>query len=336
MNVKLNNKKVDEKQKKRAKAGDKPTPTERPTNQDVAALRMLVRAREDFQAMRKAMDNRIARKANGESQDLIEDRYFHDYDRVIFEGIADESRQKEKEIEKQLQKILSRFPVWTDFLSQIKGVGPIAAGHIIGEININEASTVSKIWQFAGLNSGMVRGKKSIAITKKTDTSQLIKQYETRDGKKVGIILTDEMIRGDKLTPGFVSPFNKKLRVALCGVLADGLVKACLRWETIGENEYVQSAFTRIKDDKYQRAVIDSKYVRLYMDIKWRYSQSEKEVMHCGKMTAWKDTTPGHRDAAAKRYMIKMFLKDLYVAWRTIEGLPVREPYQEDYLGHKH
>lgn len=58
--------------------------------------------------------------------------------------------------------------------------------------------------------------------------------------------------------------------------------------------------------------------------------------MHCGKETPWKDVTPGHRDKAAKRYMIKMFIKDLYVIWRTIEGLPVREPYQVEYLGHTH
>jgi hypothetical protein len=34
--------------------------------------------------------------------------------------------------------------------------------------------------------------------------------------------------------------------------------------------------------------------------------------------------------------MIKMFVKDLYVAWRTIEGLEVRKPYQEEYLGKVH
>jgi hypothetical protein len=43
-----------------------------------------------------------------------------------------------------------------------------------------------------------------------------------------------------------------------------------------------------------------------------------------------------HQHNAAKRYMCKMFLTDLYVAWRTMEGLSIREPYQEEYLGHIH
>jgi hypothetical protein len=29
-------------------------------------------------------------------------------------------------------------------------------------------------------------------------------------------------------------------------------------------------------------------------------------------------------------------LKDLYVQWRTIEGLEVREPYSAEYLGKRH
>lgn len=38
----------------------------------------------------------------------------------------------------------------------------------------------------------------------------------------------------------------------------------------------------------------------------------------------------------AMRYMVKRFLVDLYVAWRTIEGLTVEPEYNEGKLGHKH
>ncbi len=44
----------------------------------------------------------------------------------------------------------------------------------------------------------------------------------------------------------------------------------------------------------------------------------------------------GHRHNAAIRYMVKMFLIDLYVKWRTLEGLLVSAPYHEAKLGHKH
>jgi hypothetical protein len=36
------------------------------------------------------------------------------------------------------------------------------------------------------------------------------------------------------------------------------------------------------------------------------------------------------------RLSTPIYLRDLYVAWRTLEGLPVRAPYEEEYLGKKH
>ena len=53
-------------------------------------------------------------------------------------------------------------------------------------------------------------------------------------------------------------------------------------------------------------------------------------------MNAWKDAKKDHRHKAAIRKMIKEFLKNLYIAWRTIEGLPIREPYEVEYLGKTH
>jgi hypothetical protein len=51
---------------------------------------------------------------------------------------------------------------------------------------------------------------------------------------------------------------------------------------------------------------------------------------------AWKEAKKVHRHRAAIRFMIKAFMRDLYNKWRALEGLPVRAPYQEEYLGHKH
>ena len=195
-----------------------------------------------------------------------------------------------------LKQVLKRFPIYNEFLAKVKGVGPVAAGWIVAEYDIHKATTVSKMWQFTGLNPGLVPGKKRV---------------ENPDGT-FHYVSTNKMIRGDKLTPGFVAPFNKGLRVALLGVMADGFIKA--------QNYYA---------------------LEFYYPYKKRLANSDsivKEGQKGGKVKEipWKEATAGHRDQAAKRYMIKMFLKDLYTTWRGLEGLTVREPYQEQYLGHKH
>lgn len=268
----------------------------RPTIEDVLAVRMLVRAREDFQAQRKRMDNRMGRKADGEDQNVAE-RTIKKEDASLFVGISDAARDQEKEIEKNLKKVLKRFPIYTEWLLGVKGVGTIAAAQIIGNIDIHKATTVSKIWQYCGLNPGMVEGKKRV---------------EHADGT-FDLVKTGKQIRGDKLTAGFVAPFNKNMRTALCGVLADGFIKA-------------QAPYC----------------MEHYYPYKERLANSEQMTTEIRKAGAkpeeikWKDAKPAHRDRAAKRKMIKAFLADLYTAWRTLEGLEVRAPYQEQYLGHKH
>jgi hypothetical protein len=272
------------------------TEMNQPTTEDVIALRLLVRAREDFQAQRKRMDNRMGRKADGDAQN-IEERTIRSDDTELFLGISDAAREQEKDIEKKLKKVLKRFPIYTEWLLGVKGVGTIAAAQIIANIDIHKATTVSKIWQYCGLNPGMVVGKKRV---------------ENKDGSFT-LVPSSTMIRGDKLTAGFVAPFNKNMRTALCGVLADGFIKA-------------QAPYAMEHYYPYKERLANSE--AMTTEIK---AAGAKPVQ-----VAWKDAKPAHRDRAAKRKMIKMFLMDLYVAWRTIEGLEVRPPYQEQYLGHKH
>jgi hypothetical protein len=258
------------------------------------ALKVLVRSRDDFQSIRKNMDNRLGKKASGEDQD-VDKRSFDDIDAL--EKYAKVARDQEKLIEKDMLNELKKFPVYNEFLVKVKGVGPVSAGWIVSEFNIHIADTVSKLWQFSGMNPGMVHGKK---------------RKENKDGTYT-FTTSDNMVRGDKRTPGFVAPFNGRLRVALLGVMADGFIKA--------QNSYAMD---------------------YYYPYKNRKENSSTEVLHWkskgkpAEMIPWKDVSKGHRDSAAKRYMVKAFLKDLYVAWRTVEGLPVREPYAEEYLGKKH
>ena len=67
------------------------------------------------------------------------------------------------------------------------------------------------------------------------------------------------------------------------------------------------------------------------------YSEVYREYKHrLESHPEYKEVSKGHRHNMATRYMVKMFLKDLYVAWREVEGLDVHAPYQEAKLGHKH
>lgn len=53
-------------------------------------------------------------------------------------------------------------------------------------------------------------------------------------------------------------------------------------------------------------------------------------------MPIHKDKSDGHIQSMANTMMLKVFLTDLYVAWRTLENLTVAVPYEEAKLGIQH
>ena len=254
-------------------------------------LRALVRTMYDYQDMRLRTAGRLRLKADDTAQDEenMEEAVFSEKDYPAIASVKFDTQAIEKRLAKEIEKEVKALPIWKAFFDGVKGCGPLMAAACLAEFDIERATTVSKMWQFSGLNPGMVRGKKR-------------KQGK---GKDFEIIVTDEMVRGDRRTPGFVSPFNGWLRTKLVGVLASCMIKA-------------QSSYA----------------LDFYYPYKARLEQSEVKASSGEK--SWSEESKGHRDNAAKRYMIKMFVKDLYVAWRTIEGLEVRKPYQEEYLGHIH
>lgn len=177
----------------------------------------------------------------------------------------------------RLKSVLKEFPIYTEFLESVKGVGPAIAGIIIGEIDIHEATYVSSLWKYCGLDvasdgKGRSRRKEHLREYEYTD-----KEGETQT--KMGIT------------------FNPFLKTKLIGVLG--------------------SAFLRAGESKYSKS---------YYDYKKRL---ENHKVHSEK-------SKGHRHNMAVRYMVKLFLMDLYVEWRQIEGLEVAPPYHEAKLGMVH
>lgn len=67
-------------------------------------------------------------------------------------------------------------------------------------------------------------------------------------------------------------------------------------------------------------------YAGVYDDYRHRIDNEKKH----------QKKSDGHRHNMAVRYMVKMFLKDLYAEWKQIEGLPQHPTYQEAKLGHTH
>lgn len=184
---------------------------------------------------------------------------------------------QEKKHFRRLVAVLEEFPLYTQFLEPIKGIGPAMAGVVISEIDISKARYPSSLWMYAGLDvahDGRGRTRKAEHLV---DREYLDKEGNPAVRKSI--------------------TFNPFLKTKLVGVLAGSFLKAT-------PNPY--------------RDVYDGYKHRL-----------EQNPVHMEK-------SKGQRHNMAMRYMIKVFLQNLYVAWRTLEGLPVSVPYAEAKLGIKH
>jgi hypothetical protein len=123
--------------------------------------------------------------------------------------------------------------------------------------------------------------------------------------------------KGEKLK------YNAWLRTKMVGVMATNFLKTGSPWREHYDN-YKQRKQTQI--------------VAVCMACGGAGKKGSEVCKNCvgGKAPAPWGQSDGHRHNAALRYMVKMFLAQLYVEWRTVEGLPVRPPYHEEYHGHVH
>jgi hypothetical protein len=209
---------------------------------------------------------------------FVGDEIISDYTELcLIAQYEDIYNHEEEHFKKRLKNLLQEYPVYTEFLENVKGIGPAMAGVIISEIDIHKAKYPSSIWAYAGLDvgqDGKGRSRKKEHLVEST--------YTDSDGEtqtKMGI------------------SFNPWLKTKLVGVLCSSFLRA-------GEN----------------------KYSKIYYDYKNRLDNSPAHA----------EKTKKHRHNMAIRYMVKLFLVDLYVAWRTIEGLEVHKPYHEAKLGIVH
>jgi len=126
----------------------------------------------------------------------------------------------------------------------------------------------------------------------------------------------------DKAVKGRKRQYNAFLKSKLSGVLGPGFLQA--------KNEQYAPYYYNMKHRLEHSEVFVTEWLRNEDKKKKKYKGMDKRVV------MWKDAYVGHRHLASIRYMMKEFAKPLYVAWRTIEGLPVELPYSEAVLGKKH
>ncbi len=266
---------------------------------------------------------------------------------------------------KMLKSVLKGIPIYDKFLSSVSGIGPAMAGVIISEINIHVAEYPSSLHMYAGLDtvvSGMYKdenGKECRVPSWEINAyyedpnnegqPMLYKGKYLVDFRTVGRTRKEESLvkrtyidkDGVECVRNSIS-FNPFLKTKLVGVLGTSFLRAgsCyvdgkkmgapLRKKLAASMGFEGTVSADV--DNFLRSnghAVEyqySKYGKIYNDYKNRL---DNDVRHTEK-------TKQHKHNMAIRYAVKRFLVDLYVEWRTLEGLPVAEEYSVAKLGYTH
>jgi len=115
--------------------------------------------------------------------------------------------------EKVIMDELSREPIWTEYLVNVRGVGPLMAGVMLSEIDIHKCNSISALQKFAGLD----------VITYEDDEGVTHEEGRCREKRHL-IPKTYTNRKGEvKETVGIT--FNPFLKTKLVGVLADVILR---------------------------------------------------------------------------------------------------------------
>lgn len=195
----------------------------------------------------------------------------------------------EENMGKILKKEIEQHPMWDAFFKNVKGCGPLMSAVCVAYFDVHKARHVSSFWRYAGLDT--------VPIYKEVDGEmQLVTKVV--DGIEViacegrGLKHTEEREYINK--DGEVAikrgiTYNPVLRTRLLGVLGTCLLKR--------PGEY---------------------YEKIYRDYRMRLdNRSDRDEL-----------TKGHKHNMAMRYMVKQFVRDMWVTWRALEGYEVSEPYE--------
>jgi hypothetical protein len=287
---------------------------ERSYQQSRDALNRKVRIFYDLQRIRIQIQGRLTPKAKGAEIQLHETD-LNQLRKEYWDQVA-----LEKAALKAVEEHLLTMPFYTEVLLPLnkeghyKGMGVTLSAVILSEFDIYHEDTPSKMWAFAGLAP--------VACYRCKHCHKVVEP----DGEAFKHIGGQER-RGKKKAPtNGKKPKPKKCRgPAVLGpedVYKSGKAMRPVRGEKLKYNAWLRSKMCGVLASCLLKA--KSPFRKHYDDYKHR------------KETAGWGVSDAHRHQAAMRYMVKMFLLDIWQRWREHEGLEVRPPYSEEYQGKKH
>jgi hypothetical protein len=249
-------------------------------------------------------------------------------DKEFMETLASESSRFEKSVLKYAAKKMDGHEIY-EWLIEQRGIAATFAVIFMGYIDIEKTPTASALWSLCGLS--VVNGKAVRRV--KGEKIRYNPHLKSRC-----YLLGESFLkaRNEHWRPYYDDYKARKQReickCMLCG--GTGLFASEDDPPTVsGVTEVPPEGVLEVAIDRELEADVDAEIAAERAAVgKGKKVKKPKKCGRCdGTGTAPWGRSDKHVHMAAMRYMVKMFLIELYRRWRTYEGLEVRVPYSEEY-----
>lgn len=242
-------------------------------------------------------------------------------------------KDSEDDATKVLEKYVQEHPMWKAFFEGVKGCGPLMSGVCLAYLDPYKARHVSCFFRYAGLDTVQDEDKdgNKIFLALDNDRRKVAQVFNEEGSYNYVDCETGELYDG----PVVVSCHGRRMgdtEMQNYYVIEDGERVLAIDKETgepllkrgITYNPKLKTKLMGVLTGCLLKAK-DPVYSKIYYDQRQRLDNS----------TYHKDKSDGQKNMMAQRYMVKEFLRAMWITWRQLEGLEVDEPYEVAKLGHK-
>lgn len=212
--------------------------------------------------------------------------------------LNDLAHEQEEILKKTAMSKIQNHRMWTEWLENVKGIGPCLAGGMLALTSPDRAPSVSAFWKYAGLSvtvQALVCAP--CALTLKPEGAPTVCPQCKGPLFRVGE--ADRRRKGEKLG------YNPRVKT--------------LAWK-------ISSQFVRTPKSQYRG---------LYDRLREEVNKRPCHKVHLDEKT--KKEIPcfdAHKHAKALRQTAKIFFSHYWVTFRAMAGLPVPKPFAFGVLGH--
>lgn len=223
--------------------------------------------------LKKIIDNRCVEDESGHTTQLVMIRRIGDYEMMV---TYMDLLEREKNIQKAITVHIEEYPIYTEWLKNIRGMGPVISAIIVGYFDIYRAKYCSSFTKYSGLDTVVDAETGNVRARKMKDT--VMREYTNKKG---------EVEEKKSLT------YNPFVKTKMLGVLSSTFIKCKSDYATFFYTKMIRlnNDPTKANLKKAQKVKICNRYMinKFYKDLfnEWRRIEGlpvpksyEEEFLH--------------------------------------------------------